>query len=195
MHYLVALGNPGAEYADTRHNTGRILLAHVLASCGFPAPVASAKYASLTSEGELGHERVLALMPETYMNKSGSAIVKVVKNAKQAERLTLIYDDLDLPLGTFRIAFGRGSGGHRGVESVVRALKTKHFARLRVGVAPVTPSGKLRKPRGEVAVVDFLMRPFTKKEREVLDALTPKVTEALVAIVTEGVQAAMNRYN
>lgn len=195
MYYLVALGNPGAEYAETRHNAGRMVLARFLERQRFPEPVLSAKYAALVSEGCVGGEDVLALMPETYMNKSGGAVAKAVTSAKQAEHLVVVYDDIDLPLGTFRLAFGRGSGGHRGVESVTRSLKTKRFARLRVGVAPTTPSGTLKKPRGEAAVVDFLMRPFTKKEQETLDALVPQMAEALVLAVTDGVQTAMNRYN
>ncbi len=195
MHYLVALGNPGAEYVDTRHNAGRSVLARVLALHNFPEPVASAKYAALVSEGTLGDVRVLALMPETYMNRSGSAVAKAVTTERQAERLVVIYDDLDLPLGTMRIAFGRGSGGHKGVESVARSLKTKRFARVRIGVSPATPSGVLRKPKGEEAVLAFLMRPFTKKERGALDELAVKVSEALEVFVTDGVQVAMNRCN
>lgn len=195
MHYIVGLGNPGTEYESTRHNAGRLVLSRFFEMHHFPELVASAKYAAQVTEGVVGDERVTVLYPETFMNKSGSSVAKAVTSTKKAERLIVVYDDIDLPLGSMKIAHGRGSGGHRGVESIIKALKTKEFTRLRIGVAQTTPGGKLRKPKGEDAVVEFLLGEFKKPERVVLDALAERIADALTAIITEGRAAAMNRYN
>jgi len=195
MHYIVGLGNPGAEYEGTRHNAGRITLAAFLRAHAFPELSASAKYASLITEGIVEDERILVLYPETFMNKSGSAVAKVITSVKKAERLIVVYDDIDLPLGVVKIAFGRSSGGHRGVESIIKMLKTKDFMRVRIGVAQTTPSGKLKKPKGEDAVVDFLLGEFKKSEQPILISVSKRVTEILDAILKEGRTPAMNRFN
>ncbi len=195
MHYVVGLGNPGSEYESTRHNTGRIVLAHFLRSHSFPDLVASKKYASLIAEGIVGDEAVTVLMPETFMNKSGSAVAKLVTSSKKAKQLVVVYDDVDLPLGTVRVAFGRSSGGHNGVESIIRALKTKDFIRIRVGICPRTPAGKLKKPKGEPAVLDFLLGEFKKPEVLVLQKVGVRVNDVLRTVVEKGYVAAMNEYN
>lgn len=195
MHYIVGLGNPDEEHEGTRHNTGRIVLSHFLKKQHLPLPVSSVKYASLISESEIGGEKVLILWPETYMNRSGSAVSKAVKSAKMAQKLIVVYDDIDLPLGTVKISYGRGSGGHKGVESIIRALKTKNFARIRVGVTPTTPAGKLKKPKGEQKIIAFLLSDFKKPEREILQKASKRVSEAIETIVTDGLARAMNRFN
>lgn len=195
MHYIAALGNPGEEYAQTRHNVGRIVLAPFLERYGFPTPVPASRYVSLVSEGVVDGEAIMVLMPETYMNKSGSAVGKVVTSAPKARRLIVLYDDIDLPLGIVRVSFGRGAGGHRGVDSIIKTLKTRDFVRVRVGIMPTTPSGKPKKPKGEQSVLDFLMSDFTKKEQAVLEKTAATVADALAVIVTEGHVAAMNRFN
>lgn len=195
MYYVVGLGNPGEEYAHTRHNVGRIVVVHFLHANGFPVLVASAKYAGYIAEGMLEDEKVFVLQPETYMNKSGSAVAKVITNSKKARNLVVIYDDIDLPLGTIKISYGRGSGGHRGVESIIRTLKTKDFARIRVGIAPTTSSGKLRKPKGEQKVIDFLLSDFKKPEQAIIRKTAKQVSDIIETIVTESLAAAMNRFN
>ncbi len=195
MYYIVGLGNPGAEHAQTRHNTGRIVLGTFLKKHRLPALVCSAKYVALTSSGTVDGEDVLLLLPETYMNKSGSSVAKIVTSKKKATMLIVVYDDIDLPLGSIKISYGRGSGGHRGIESIARTLKTKDFIRVRVGITPTTPTGKLKKPRGEKNVIDFLLSDFKKAEQEVLGKVSQEVSEVISTIVTEGLEKAMNRYN
>ncbi len=172
---IFGLGNPGAEYEKTRHNIG----ARVLAA-----------FRQKTKNRQL-----IFLAPATYMNKSGEVAAKVIKTKKAAANSIVIHDDLDLPLGKFKISFGRGSGGHRGVESIIKKLKTKDFVRLRVGIAPSTPSGKLKKPAGEKAVVDFILGKFTPREELKLKKLTPKLLEALEVLTHAGRDAAMSRFN
>ncbi|MBI4086563.1 aminoacyl-tRNA hydrolase [Candidatus Kaiserbacteria bacterium] len=195
MYWIVGLGNPGEEYEATRHNTGRIVLAYFLKKQHLPEPIESKKYASLVSEGDCGGEDVFVLWPETYMNKSGSAVAKAISSAKKAKNLIVVYDDLDLPLGTMKISFGRGSGGHKGVESIIKALKTRDFIRIRVGIAPTTPSGKLKKPKDEEKIIDFLMGEFKKPEQEALKKISKQVGEAIETILTDGLQKAMNQFN
>jgi PTH1 family peptidyl-tRNA hydrolase len=195
MYWIVGLGNPGEEYEGTRHNTGRIVTRAFLKKHRLPEPVMSKKYVSLISEAEVAGEKVLVLYPETYMNKSGSAVAKAVTSAKKAKNLVVVYDDLDLPLGAFKISFGRGSGGHKGVESIIKALKTKDFMRIRVGIAPTTPSGKPKKPKGEKATIEFLMSTFKKPEEEILKKVSKTIGEAIETILAEGLQKAMNQFN
>jgi PTH1 family peptidyl-tRNA hydrolase len=135
------------------------------------------------------------MLPETFMNKSGEAVAAQVSNAKSVARLIVLYDELDLGLGTIRVSFGRSSGGHRGVESIIKKIHTKDFIRIRVGISPTTPSGKLKKPTGEKKVINFILGKFTQKEETVLLKLSHLVEEALITIVKDGRVAAMNRYN
>ncbi|PIR58176.1 MAG: hypothetical protein COU71_00085 [Parcubacteria group bacterium CG10_big_fil_rev_8_21_14_0_10_38_31] len=135
------------------------------------------------------------ILPETFMNKSGLSLKPVITSKKKAQFLVVMYDDLDLALGTFKISFNRGSGGHRGVESIVRTLKTKEFVRIRAGISSATPKGKVKKPIGEKKVVDFIIGDFKPKELEVLKKVSKNIHEALEMIVAEGYQKAMSVYN
>lgn len=195
MFTIVGLGNPGETYEKTRHNVGRFLVEQFHDAHDFSEWKLGGKKKSLTSKGKIGTHTALLMLPETFMNKSGDAVMEAVTNVKSAERLIVLYDDLDLRLGTIRVAFGRSSGGHRGVESIIKKIRTKDFVRIRVGVSPATPSGKLKKPRGEQKVLDFIMGNFTKKESEVLLKLSNTVNDALVTSMKEGRVPAMNRYN
>lgn len=201
MYCVVGLGNPDGEYAKTRHNTGRLVLLHFLKKRCFPELVPSTKYCSLIAEREINGEKTLILWPETYMNNSGKAVAKAVKGAKAAQKLIVISDDLDLPLGTFKISYGRGSAGHRGVESIIKALKTKNFIRLRVGIMPTTPRGKPKKPKGAQRryggqnIIDFLLSDFKKPEQEILQKVSKRVNEALETLIVDGLEKAMNQFN
>jgi len=160
-YIIIGLGNPGKEFEQTRHNVGKMAL-FTLEKKGV-----SAKY----------------IHQDTFMNKSGVAVAKVVKSKRAAERLIVIYDDLDLPLGSMRISFDRGSGGHKGLESVIRAVKTKAFIRIRIGI-------------GKKADVDkHILGKFTPKEFEVLKKVLKKVPEAVETILEHGLPKAMSEFN
>jgi PTH1 family peptidyl-tRNA hydrolase len=155
----------------------------------------SKKVKGLVSEGKIGKEKVVLLMPETFMNKSGEAVKPFVKSAKDAERTIVVYDDLDLPFGKFKISYGKNSGGHRGMESIIKSLKTKDFVRVRVGISPMTPGGKLKKPSGEKPVLDFILGKFKPAEIDELKKEGKKIVEAIEMIVSEGRAAAMMEFN
>lgn len=199
MRYtIVGLGNPGEEYAQTRHNIGRRAVAYFAYMHGVDESsdwkadkVLRAQKAKVTSDID-----AVVVLPDTFMNKSGLAVKPLITSEKAAARLVVVYDDMDLPFGTMRIKVGGSSGGHRGVESIIRSIKTKEFIRVRIGIAPTTPMGKIKKPKGEDAVLDFLMSPLSKKEQPVFDGETlKKINEAIEIIAQGDVPRAMNLFN
>ena len=137
----------------------------------------------------------MILLPETFMNKSGNSLKSLIKNAKAAERLVVVHDDLDLPLGRFKISFNRGTGGHKGLESIIKALKTEKFARIRIGISPTTSSGKIRKPQGESLVGKHILGKFKPNELLELKELSKKVFLALETFVSSGLERAMTEFN
>jgi PTH1 family peptidyl-tRNA hydrolase len=175
MKLVVGLGNPGEEYENTRHNTGRILVNLI--------------------EKKLEDNKLKFLTPDTFMNNSGKAVAPLVKSKKDLENLVVIYDDIDLPLGKIKISFNRSSGGHNGLNSVIKSLKSQEFLRIRIGISPVTPGGKLKKPSGEKAVLNFLLGEFKKPELETIKKLSKKVAEAVETIFAESKEKAMSLYN
>ncbi len=195
MHIIVGLGNPGEEYKDSRHNTGRTILESFRKGNDCSEWEEDKKKKVLVAEGKIGKEKVMLVEPNNFMNNSGKSVAPFVKSKKQAAHTIVIYDDLDLPVGVFKISFNRGSGGHRGLDSVIHALKTREFVRIRVGISPATPSGKLRKPSGEKEVIRFIMGSFSPKERDILKKVSKKVSEALAMIITSGREKAMGEFN
>ncbi len=173
MHIIVGLGNPGQAYASTRHNTGRM-------GADFIA-------------GKVSGAKIFT--PDTFMNKSGSAVAKAVKSRKAAQKLIVIHDDLDLPLGVLKISYNRSAGGHKGVASVIRALKTQEFIRVRVGISPTTPAGKLKKPKGQSAVEKFILGNFKKSEEQILKKVFKRAADAVAAIIEAGLPRAMTKFN
>lgn len=192
---IVGLGNPGENYQNTRHNTGRIILEFIKKKYDFSEWKKDLKNNSLTYKGEIAGESVVLVEPETYMNKSGTALKNLITSEKKAEKMIVIYDDLDLPFGTMKMSFNRGSGGHRGVESIIKAIKTEKFIRIRVGIAPTTQSGKMKKPSGAVAVEKCIMGEFKKPETQVLKKLSKNINKSLETFVTYGLARTMSEFN
>ncbi|HVM73534.1 MAG TPA: aminoacyl-tRNA hydrolase [Candidatus Paceibacterota bacterium] len=192
---IVGLGNPGEEYDGTRHNTGRMAVTQFGKDNNFSIWRPDVKTKATVAKGVIGKTLVALVLPDTFMNKSGSAVIKYVKNVKAAERMIVVYDDLDLAIGTMKVSFDRGSGGHKGVESIMRAVKTKKFARVRIGISPTTAAGKIKKPQGEEEVGEFILARFKQSELPELKSVFKKASQAISAIVTDGTMAAMNEFN
>ena len=199
---IVGLGNPGEEYKETRHNAGRIVLEIFAKTIGAEDFVFDKKRNALVAEGKIKKEKILLLSPETFMNKSGSALSTLVKVTKSkiytkgvAENLVVIHDDLDIPIGKFKISFNKSSGGHKGVESVIKAVGTEAFVRVRMGISPETLGGKLKKPQGGDVVGDFIVAPFKKVELELLKKTAKQVSEGLTVFVEHGREKAMSEFN
>ena len=196
MTWVIAgLGNPGGEYEMTRHNTGRMAVEDFRASHKLGEWKEDKKGKAHVARGALERSLVVLVLPDTFMNKSGSALTKYIKSVKAAEKLVVVYDDLDLPLGGMKMSFDRGSGGHKGIESIARALKTKKFWRIRIGVSPSTASGDMRKPQGEKEVLKFILDAFKPHEHAQLKQVFKRSTNALEAIVLNGPMKAMNQFN
>ncbi len=193
-YVIVGLGNPGEEYTDTRHNTGRIVLEFAVKKFDFPDFHLDKKNVALVSDGKINKEKVKILEPETFMNKSGGSLKNLITSEKKAKELVVIHDDLDLPIGSARISFNRGAGGHRGVESIIRSIKTEKFIRIKIGISPKTPTGKTKKPKS-VKVGDFILGKFKPEEMSELKKVSKKVGEALELMVKEDVFRAMTEFN
>ncbi len=192
-YIVIGLGNPGEEYTETRHNMGRMVLDSFVKKNGFSNWIENKKLKALVSDGKIGKNKAQLLKPETFMNKSGEAVKSLVKSKKVAETLIVIHDDLDLPLGRVKISFNKSSGGHKGVESIMKSIKTEAFIRLRLGISAETASGKIKKPQGEDKVIDAILGKFKKTEIDDLKKIIKKSVVALEMIVADGWEKAASQ--
>lgn len=195
MHYIVGLGNPGEKYKHTRHNIGWVALDYVREREGLPALVHEKQKSAEITEGIMAEAAVTVLYPDTFMNNSGAAVVKFVKKA-EAEKMIVLHDDIDLPFGEIKVGKGRGDGGNNGIKSIIQKLGTKDFVRIRIGIAPKSFwTGETKRPRGGGPLERFVLKPFGTKESKQLTEVKERVYEALVEILKNGPEAAMNKIN
>jgi len=194
MHYIVGLGNPGEEYEMTRHNAGRMAVLAFVKKEGIDEPEFDKKLKALVVKGEIGKEKIQIILPETFMNKSGDSLKPLALSAKKAESLIVVHDDIDLPLGKVKISFGKNSGGHKGVESVIKAVKTINFARVRIGISTTNAKGVVKKPSGD-KFLDYIIGKFKPAELAEMKKVAKKTAEALSVIVSNGTEKAMGEFN
>jgi len=196
MNYvIVGLGNPGQEYENTRHNTGRIAVDLLAKKNNVDEWKEDKKIKSEVAKIKIGKNTAFLVKPNTFMNKSGDAAKSLVKSKKAAETLVVIHDDLDIPFGKIKISFNKSAGGHRGVQSIIKAVKTEGFVRMRIGISPVTPSGKMKKPQGEKAVEDLILGKFKPSEQDLLKKIMKKAVEGLESIIVDGKDVATMKIN
>ncbi len=196
MPYIIAgLGNPGEEYANTRHNTGRLVLDFIRKENGDEEFKLNKKIDALTADCKIGKEKVNLIAPETFMNNSGKAVSLLVKSIKAAEKLIVIYDDFSLPLGRMRISYNRSSGGHNGLESIIKAVKTEAFIRIRIGTASENAKGNAKLIHGEEKIEKFILGKFKDDELKTLKKVSKNVNEAVAMIIREGREKAMSVWN
>ena len=194
MRYIVGLGNPGEEYELTRHNAGRIAVLEFIKKEGIGSPEFDKKLKALVAKGEIGGEKFQIILPETFMNKSGNSLKPLALSAKKAENLIVVHDDIDLPLGKIKISFGKNSGGHKGVESVIKAVKTINFTRVRIGISSTNAKGIVKKPSGD-KFLDYIVGKFKPVEMVEMKKSAKKSAEALKVIVSDGAEKAMGEFN
>ncbi len=188
MKLIVGLCNPGKEYERTRHNAGRLVVEHFRADAGEAFGGWSKKFRSLVSEGRLGSEKVILMLPETYMNLSGEAVAEAASFWHVATRdILIIGDDLSIPLGVIRIRTSGSSGGHKGLASVIEKLGTEDVPRLRVGIATEKSTS--------VPAETFVLERFSKEEMGLLEPVLDRAAEAIEDWIEEGVELAMSRFN
>lgn len=182
---MVGLGNPGDEYARTRHNVGAEVVELLAARHG--GRLRKGKERARVAEVRIGKRRVALAIPLTYMNDSGMAIGPLVRRfGVTSDRVVIVHDELDLPTAQLRVKAGGGLAGHHGLRSVKAALGEDDFVRVRIGVD---------KPPSKERGADHVLDRFSKREREQVDVTLEHAADAVEAIVAEGVPAAMNRYN
>ena len=183
MKLVVGLGNPGRSYASDRHNIGFRCVSRFAKKHGIAIRKRRAK--AKLGTGEVDGVRVAVAKPQTYVNLSGQAVERLVNELGVAvSDVLVVYDDLDLPLGRLRVRERGGSGGHKGVRSIIECLGDQGFSRIRVGIG---------RPDGDV--VPYVLSQFAADEKEIVTEVVERVVDAIDCIVTQGIELAMNRYN
>lgn len=195
MYYIVGLGNHGEKYQNTRHNVGWIICDFVREEAKLASLVGDNAMSGRVTEGAINGVAVKMLYPDTYMNNSGSAVVKFVPKS-EIGNLIVIHDDIDLPFGEIKIGKGRGDGGNNGIKSIIEKLGTKEFIRIRVGIAPKSFwTGEVKRPKGGGPLEKFVLKRFSLGEEAKLQEVKERAYGALQTILTDGIEMAMNKYN
>ncbi|MGV1098763.1 aminoacyl-tRNA hydrolase [Thiovibrio sp. JS02] len=185
MYLLVGLGNPGKDYAATRHNIGFIFLDYLAAKYGFSFK--GTKWQADAAKEQLWGKQLLLVKPLTYMNRSGAA-VQAIANFHQVpvDRIIVVHDELDLPLGRTKIMVNRGAGGHNGIRSMIEQLGSKDFVRVRVGIG---------RPFSDEGISNFVLSRFSAEEQPLVQQELENIEEGVRLILEQGVASAMNRMN
>jgi len=185
MTLIVGLGNPGKRYEKTRHNIGFKAVEEIAKAFALPNFTSKSIFKAEISKGIYNKKNIILAKPKTFINLSGIAVKTLIKSLKTKE-LIVIHDDIDIPFGRIRIADNRGAANHKGVESIIKELKTKNFVRLRIGI----------KPKIKIKALDrFVLQRFNKEEEKIVNEVIKKTAEAVGMIVSKGVQKSMNTYN
>jgi PTH1 family peptidyl-tRNA hydrolase len=192
MKLVVGLGNPGFVYARNRHNIGFMCLRHLARKLSISLDTKQA--GARVGEGEVDGIRLVLARPQTMMNLSGQSVSRLLnKYHINLEEMTVIHDDLDLPVGKIRLRQDGRSGGHRGIESIIAHLGSADFVRVRVGIGRPDLEGTNQDKEAEI--VDYVLSDFTTEEEKIIAQVIPEVSEAIICLLNEGLTAAMNRFN
>jgi PTH1 family peptidyl-tRNA hydrolase len=185
-YYLIAgLGNPGSKYAANRHNVGFRCIERLAAAHGLS--LSKRQRRARIAWGTICRQTVVLAQPQTFMNESGRAVASLARFYQvDLDRLLIVYDDLDLPLGTLRMRPAGGSGGHKGMRSIIERLGSQDFPRLRIGID---------RPPGRMDPAVYVLRNFSTKEKPLLEETLTQAVAAIETWLCEGVEAAMSRYN
>lgn len=184
-YLLVGLGNPGREYRDHRHNIGFMVVDRLSIRWGIS--LARLQSRALIGTGMMGDKRVILAKPQTYMNLSGPAVAGLVRFYKiLPDHLLVIHDDLDLPFGTLRLRPSGGSGGQKGLASIIEHLGTEAFSRMRLGIG---------RPLSGMNPADYVLEPFSVEEQKILPVVLDTAVEAVETFLKDGIEIAMTRYN
>ncbi len=183
----IGLGNPGAEYARTRHNAGAEVVELLATRHG--ERLKRGKELALVAEARVGPRRLALAFPQTFVNESGRSVTLLVRRfgVTDMERLVVVHDELDLPMGTMRVKAGGGLAGHNGLRSIKAHLHTDAFTRVRIGIG--------KPPGGKERGVDHVLRSPTRRERTELDVTIEEAADAVECVLSDGVVAAQNRFN
>lgn len=185
FYLIVGLGNPGREYKCNRHNVGFMLIDKLAYKLG--VTFGRMESNALVTKTDYMQKRLTLVKPQTYMNLSGQAVSSLVRFYKvPLTNLIVVYDDVDLPMGTLRMRPSGGAGGHKGVVSILERLGTQDFPRLRIGIG---------RPPGRLEAADYVLHDFSKEELDVLPEILDYAVGAVLLFITKGLEAAMTQYN
>ena len=193
MKLIVGLGNPGRGHVDNRHNVGFVCLNHFAKMQGIRFDKKQCK--ARIGTGKVADSNVVIAKPQTYMNRSGQSVGLLVgKFDVSPDDLLVIHDDLDLPLGKIRIRQGSSAGGHKGAGSIITELGSQNFIRIRIGIGRPANDEEFTES-SEDEIVSYVLSDFTPEEKQAVNQAVPEVSEAVLCLLTEGLAAAMNKYN
>ena len=192
MKLIAGLGNPGLFYTNNRHNIGYTCVRHLGNVNGIR--LNKKQGPARTGQGMIQGQPVTLARPQTYMNESGLAVQRLMARLNlTSHNLIVIHDDLDLPLGKIRLRYGGSSGGHKGIDSIIECIGSSDFYRVKVGIGrPDDAEDAIEKKR---AVIDHVLNGFTREEKKIVKEVVPRVDKAIACLITEGLEAAMNKYN
>jgi len=184
-YLIVGLGNPGREYSENRHNVGFMALNRLADRLGLKFLRVESK--ALVTKGDFKGRRLILAKPQTYMNLSGQAVIPLARYYRvPSDRMLIVHDDVDLPFEMLRLRPDGGSAGQKGIQSIIDALGSQDFARLRIGIGH---------PHGKKAAAEYVLQNFNRSEAELLPTVLDRAVDAIITFVIEGIWAAMNRYN
>ncbi len=225
MILIVGLGNPGKKYIHAWHNLGFLVIDKFKEINNFPDFKLSKKSISLISMSLVDNKKIILVKPQTFMNLSGKTVKRIINyqlsiinkfsiNQFSNKNLIIVHDDIDIPLGKIRISKGRGSAGHKGVQSIINELKTKDFVRFRIGIKPANSEQRtannlniektsaraklgagLVPHRNKVSGAGFVLQKFDRKQEKIIKEIIGKTAEAIEISLKEGLEKAMNRFN
>lgn len=188
MILIIGLGNPGKKFRNTRHNVGFLVLDQLKRGKNFSRWKQSKKFQAKISQGKIGRQKIILAKPQTFMNSSGKSVKILTAYYKlQTINLIVVHDDLDISLGQIKISKKKGAAGHKGAQSIIDELKTKDFIRFRIGI---------KNQESEIKNVKrFVLKKFTKKEKQILQKIKKRACQALKTAIEQGVEAVMTKYN
>ena len=182
---VVGLGNPGRGYRADRHNIGFMLLDRL--SAKHEEPFKRVQFEAIFTDVRIKGDKVILAKPQTFMNKSGTSVAQLKRYYRIRDaNLLVVYDDLDLPLGVIRVRPHGGSGGHRGMQSIIEKVGTQSFPRMRLGIG---------RPPGRMEPSDFVLQSFSENEEELVNIQMNRAVECVEVFLTNGIESAMNQYN
>lgn len=184
MKIIVGLGNPGPEYRYTKHNIGFEVVKAIAKENKIK--INKETHFSLFGKGRISGTDVLLVLPQTYMNLSGNAVGELLGGAKEVQDLLVVCDDINIELGRVRLKMSGSSGGHKGLESIIRALGRDDFGRLRVGIATGVHKGD---------ITGYVLAPFKRKEKRNVDHVVAMAKDAVTCMIEDGIEIAMTKFN
>ncbi|MCX6720776.1 MAG: aminoacyl-tRNA hydrolase [Candidatus Staskawiczbacteria bacterium] len=192
MTIIIGLGNPGKKFENTRHNVGFTAIDKIAANFQFPIFNFQSSFNAEISQGEIANKKALLVKPQTFMNDSGKSVKKILsKNRDQVSDIIVIHDDIDLEIGKIKIIKERGSAGHKGVESIIKAIGNEGLVRFRIGIGERT-HGPVH---GSKKAMQIVLKKFTTEEQKTITETIIKTADALNSFVTDGLEKTMNKFN